>query len=202
MQRLIAFGDSFTYGHHLPDCVSSPSEYAWPKILGNLLGRTVINKSSPGSSNIEILFNVLEFKFQPSDLVIMGWTFVHRDLIYKKSLFGRFFNQNDHHRISLNDNNEISKKWQEVHNTHDRAIRSGLLIEHCDLYLTHLSVKHYHFFALDKFNTKPIWTHRPKTWINKTVIKYKDFALDDKHPGIESHKHAAKILYDLIDENK
>ena len=203
MQRLIAFGDSFTYGHHLPDCLEqcNPSKHAWPEVLGSQIKRLVINKSFPGSSNIEILFNVLNFKFEPDDLVIIGWTVIYRDLIYKKSLFGRIFNSQEHKKITLHDNDELSKKWADVHNSYDLAIRSGLHIEHCNLHLEQLKVNHYHFFALDIANKKPIWTHKPKTWIDKTIIKYKDFALDNSHPGINSHKHAADKLYRIINKN-
>lgn len=200
MSRLIAFGDSFTFGHYLPDCDEQPSMLAWPQLLGDKLGLEVVNQSSPGASNNEILFTILNFKFQPTDLVVVGWTFVHRDLLYKKSFFGKLFNKDEHRRVSIHDNDDISKKWQEVHTDYDRRIRTGLLIEHADLYLRSLNLRHYHFFALDFFNLKPIWTHKPVTWINETIIKYKDFALDNKHPGIKTHSLAADTLYRIINE--
>ena len=54
MSRLITFGDSFTYGHGLVDCHvpeknwqgPNPSKFAWPQVLGDMLGIEVINKSS------------------------------------------------------------------------------------------------------------------------------------------------------------
>jgi hypothetical protein len=204
--RLITFGDSFTYGHNLEDCTAHdhqdkfPSKYAWPAVLGSLLDYEVINKSSPGSSNIEILSNILDFKFKSTDLVIVGWTLVHRDLIYKQSFFKKLFNRTDHFRVSVWNSDDISKKWCEVHNDYDRAVRSGLYIEHADLYLRSLNLCQYHFFALDIINKKPIWNHKPTTWINKSIISTKDTALDNMHPGKKSHNLAAKKLFNIINE--
>lgn len=206
LNRLITFGDSFTYGHNLEDCTlhncqdQFPSNHAWPAVLGSLLNYEVINKSSPGASNIEILSTILNFKFKPTDLVVIGWTLVHRDLIYKQSFLKKMFNRTDHFRVSIWNNDEVSKKWCEVHDDHDRAVRSGLYIEHADLYLKNLNLRQYHFFAIDMFNKKPVWNHKPSTWINRSIIPFKDTALDNMHPGKKSHSIAAKRLFNIINE--
>ena len=90
MSRLIAFGDSFTYGHGLADCHvpvknwagPNPSKFAWPQVLGDMLGLEVVNKAICGSSNVQILKEILNFEdFVSYDTVIVGWTFNMRDCI-------------------------------------------------------------------------------------------------------------------------
>ena len=83
MSRLITFGDSFTYGHHLVD----NNKQAWPAVLGTIMNLPVVNVAQPGSSNVEILAEILNFEFKDNDLVIIGWTFVERDIVFKKEFF-------------------------------------------------------------------------------------------------------------------
>ena len=46
MDRLVAFGCSYTYGHGLPDCIMAkgragkrPSKFAWPYLLAKKLDK-------------------------------------------------------------------------------------------------------------------------------------------------------------------
>jgi hypothetical protein len=95
--RLIAFGDSWTWGSELRDpSVQGPREdfdprddqwrqaHAWPAHLGNLLARdSVINLGRPACSNDTILRTLTEWLAtsghlqghgNPKDLVVIGWT--------------------------------------------------------------------------------------------------------------------------------
>jgi hypothetical protein len=91
MPRLIAFGCSFTYGQGLPECAignndskvsNTPSELAWPAALGKLLKIETINKGIPGASNLEILYQILNFEFKNNDIVVIMWTLPVRDLYF------------------------------------------------------------------------------------------------------------------------
>jgi hypothetical protein len=69
MKRLLAVGDSFTYGDELPS-----QALAWPQLLGDRLGYVVDNRGQSGSSNPSIVRRTLNYLAQdPADLVIIGW---------------------------------------------------------------------------------------------------------------------------------
>lgn len=89
--RLITFGDSFTFGHGLADCYISPihpgrhpSKIGWVnKLAAKLNINEIYNYSSPGASNRLIthrIFNIDEFT--EKDLVICQFTFYERDFYY------------------------------------------------------------------------------------------------------------------------
>jgi len=194
MTRLIAFGDSYTYGHYLPN----PDEQAWPACLGKLLGCTVVNKAQPGASNIEILTEVLNFEFEPTDVIVIGWTFIERDLIYKKSFIRKLFKRQEHTPVSAWIDHDESKQWLLVHNDYDLAVRSGLYIHHAELYLNSLNLKHYQFFAQPLSNKMPEWIHKP-TCLDETFEFVRvDVAEDNKHPGIKSHYLTANELFKYV----
>ena len=87
MSRLIAFGDSFTYGQGLDGtgiAHAEPHPDAWPEQMRSLLGvDTVINLSKPGASNKQIWFTILSFDFEPTDIVVICWTCYNRTMLIK-----------------------------------------------------------------------------------------------------------------------
>lgn len=70
MKKLLAVGDSFTYGDELAN-----PEQAWPFQLGKQLGYAVNNLGQSGCSNTSILRRtVQELAVNSYDLVVVGWT--------------------------------------------------------------------------------------------------------------------------------
>ncbi len=92
MSRLVTFGCSFTYGHGLPDCrydgdseeyndpkqVESPSKYAWPQVAADTLGVECVNMAKPGIGNKHILYRIVNFDFEPTDIVVVMWSYFDR----------------------------------------------------------------------------------------------------------------------------
>jgi len=79
MSRLIAFGDSFTFGNDLSDWDNhTPSRSTWPALLAEHLNLDYKCLAEPGSSNSSISRQVLSFEFQPDDFVILNWTWINR----------------------------------------------------------------------------------------------------------------------------
>lgn len=82
--KLLTVGDSFTYGEELADSGkyqitdgtgAKPSEFAWPSILGKLIGHTVTNLGLPASSNDRIFRIALDNSIKEKyDIVICGWS--------------------------------------------------------------------------------------------------------------------------------
>jgi hypothetical protein len=219
MGRLITFGDSFTYGHGLEDCHipakkvflgskeqdapgPSPSKYAWPQLLGDLLGLEVINKSVPGNSNLQVLRDILSFDgFEPLDLVIVGWSFKERDTIFNKNLLG----QESETRISpWHKSTKILKQYLNVHNGHDMAVRMGLHIHHAECYLKTCGVEQLHFCAFHHawYNDLAVFIRQPDYFTEEPILIHTDKALDGSHPGPVTHIRGAKKLYDILTATK
>ena len=88
--RLIAFGDSFTYGHGLKDCYEAggapgpiASRFSYPQILANLEKRKCINYSYPGQSNKQMAKKAVDFEYEKDDWVIFMWTFFDRHCVFE-----------------------------------------------------------------------------------------------------------------------
>ena len=85
--RIIAFGCSQTYGHCLEDAyvvdntkwdkvtvAEQPSKLAYPQLLGDYFNCEVHNLSYPGASNRNMWYEIINFNFEPTDIVICTWT--------------------------------------------------------------------------------------------------------------------------------
>ena len=201
MSRLIAFGDSFTFGQYLEDPTGCKQErLAWPKILGDMLGYNVVNTALPGHSNIEILRAILNFDFQHDDLVIVSWTYALRDYIFRKNILGidTSVQVNAWHKDT-----KFIEKWAEVHNDYDLSIRAGLYMHHAECFLKTKNINQKHFCAFWGFwEVMPNFTVTPKTFINENILLVVDKALDNSHPGPVSHYQAAERLYKILNETK
>lgn len=200
-KRLITFGCSFTYGLALED----PSSQAWPAVLGKLTNRTVINNGASGSSNLEILSRILNFNFQKDDLVVIGWTYCNRDVIFNKN--------GEHKKITAWMEGDDFKKWLELHSEYDIEFRSGIYIHHAETYLDNLKIKNCGFWAvpsagnrIDRFLTNlfnnatrmPVFVK--KNTLHTGIMNLVDFASNNSHPGPIAHKNAAEKLFKIINE--
>jgi hypothetical protein len=195
MSRLVTFGCSFTFGSEL----EYPNTESWPAVLGNLTNRTVVNNGNPGSSNLEILSSILSYKFRLDDLVVIGWTYCDRDIIFNKITANK--------KINHWQDKDLFEKWAEIHSNHDSNIRSSMYIHHASLYLNSLNLKNYSFWApptpgLHRF-IDTILGNRPKgigkNILYTNILNTEDLATDQSHPGPVAHKIAAEKLYRIID---
>jgi len=66
--RLLAVGDSFTYGEEL-----SNLNNAWPYLLGNKLGYEITNLAKPGSGNTRMIRHAVE-QINNYDLIVIAWS--------------------------------------------------------------------------------------------------------------------------------
>jgi hypothetical protein len=210
MSRLVAFGCSYTWGQGLEDCPigsSTPSMFAWPTILANTLNLEVVNKGAAGSSNLEILLRILNGDFKQTDIVIVLWTWSHRDLIFTTDYIT---NSWKYKKISntcfkritpwLDENTGSTdfKEFLKIHSAHDLAIKSCLHIHHAIMYLDSLGIKHYHFI-IENLVT-PDFIKLNANHINFDFSNPIDFANDNLHPGIESQNQIAKQIHDSINQ--
>ena len=224
MSRLIAFGCSHTYGHGLPDCFipphrpgTDPSKLSWPYPLGELLNSTEtitsVKTCLPGASNIEILYKVINFNFQPDDVIVVMWSHTFRDTIFDCNDILLYEDKNYSRRIGTTVGpwlkEELSENWAKVHSTFDCIMRSWINIQHADLFLKSKGLECYHYLIEDKFmnqfkniplieNVKKI-TIRNNFW---DLLSSKEKSLDGIHGGVEFNKCVAQVMYNDIIELK
>lgn len=217
MQRLIAFGCSNTYGEGLEDRITTKfdslkepaSEFAWPKVLGNLLGlRTVINCAEPGSSNKHIWNRAINFDYQSDDIVFVHWTFLDRDCVFEK-----------HNKIGpwqsiSKDRNKKQEKlianyyYKYFYSQKDRLLDLCIRADHLDRYLQEKDIRHYNLLTIGNSYggdsqgsldmNFPNWS---KTRFLKTSFVNTprlDEALDGDHAGIKTHASVAQHIYKEI----
>ena len=79
--KLLAAGDSFTNGMELSDPKS-----AWPYLLADKLGGSVVNLGYDGSSNSRITQSIVNAKVKDYDLVVVAWS--HFDRLTMADEFG------------------------------------------------------------------------------------------------------------------
>jgi hypothetical protein len=204
MQRLIAFGASNTYGQGLEDCHvppcdpgPSPSKFAWPSILSQQMGLECKNMSDPGASNAHIIEELLKFKFEPDDIIVVMWTDPYRDILHK----------NEKETITLahwqQDPSINIKEWVLLHNDYDMSLRSWKTIHHAYVYLKLLGNQFYMLTdnkGTEFISTKPAWASEiefPNIYMSD-IRKTYPVALDGRHPGFEAHAMLANLIYQNI----
>ena len=213
MPRIIAFGCSNTYGEglekritHAYDSLKEPaSKYAWPQILGNLLGiGNVVNRAEPGSSNKHIWERVMSFEYQKDDIVIIHWTFIDRDCFFGlHQKIGPW--QTRGPRLWL-ETKAAKLYYRYFYSETDRTIDLYSRADHVDRYLKSKNIKCYHMktpgssmggdnLEISEDTNIPSWCSAE--FLNSSFEKTPrlDDALDGDHAGRDTHKSFAKLVY-------
>jgi hypothetical protein len=197
MNRLIAFGCSYTYGHGLEDCVkhdlspgSTPSQLAWPKLLADKLNLECLNEGIPGASNKQIWHKIMNYDFDPTDMIFILWSSNQRHCVINEDLTIE--------SIGHWSNSKISKAYfKYLHNDIDQSIDTNLRISHCNYYLNDKGIKHYNILfkkqQIENFNNTKILD------VDFRDLKHKmPRAVDKLHPGKKAHETFANNIYKEI----
>lgn len=198
MDRLITFGCSYTFGHSLDDCYLGngkpgpvASKLAWPEQLASQMNLRCVNLGQSGSSNLEILNEVLNYSFQPNDFVIVQWSFKDRDTVFHPTK-GCI-------QIGPWEEYENLREWTKVHTAYDLKIRSKMYIHHAYLHLKSLNVK-FKFLTIESIDYGPQWFKD----VEFLQTSFKDIqekfpkALDNYHPGKECHTFVANSIFNEL----
>jgi len=218
--RLVAFGCSHTFGQALPDVWGGydedskfefehgPSKYAWPQILANKLDIECINNGILGASNKEIWYRILDFKVHKDDIIVILWSFFDRGCIIKgKHIITQFGSWNIVTR--KNSTNVVDKAFfKYIHNHYDMILDFYLranhvqnvlqdkvkLIKHCSSIKLYANISDHINWNKIKFSNMHMK--------DITELDKHPRALDNSHPGLETHKEFATAIYNEIkDEN-
>lgn len=210
MKRIIAFGCSNTYGQGLEDCIDeqkihagpSPSEFAWPAIIGKELDIPVVNTSRPGNSNYHLLHNIINFDWQEGDVAVILFTY-----------FGRYTIFYDHRKpinitpgMLVTGEHIMANEFYNVFNNHHLYKMDAEYLDHIFYFLNYNKIDYQTRFpnlgAHSYYrNTSKIvdakW-HQPifKDYWDTAGV---DYALDvGQHAGPKSHENFANNIIDSI----
>jgi len=183
--RLVTFGCSLTYGQFL----DNRDTQSWPAQLGRMLNLPVVNLGWHGSSNKEILYEILNFDFQSEDVCVILWTNIYRWII---------FNEEENNRLGAWQNTKQAQAFVEhFWNEYDMELDLFERANHANRIIP----KSYHLVS-NNISLKNI----PK-WNTVNFLSDIDFhnirkqytpASDGKHPGKEAYTELAKKLYNAI----
>jgi len=198
-KRLLVFGSSDTYGAHLPDCNPNtqleikPSAYAWPNILGKKMSMPVHNMALPGASNREILLSILTSKIVETDLILVCWTLVNRTYILREDT--------SLDRIYPNLKTKPAELYYRLYDINNLVYNTMLDISHANLFFLNKKCDIYNFYT-DPFihiKTNSIILDPSLIYLNKLKLTV-DRAMDNLHPGLQSHINIANYVYGVLNE--
>lgn len=227
MSRIIAFGCSHTYGMGLGDSfieddllkpAISPSKFAWPALLAEKLGYECVNRSIPGGSNLEILYDILDYKFQEGDKVVVGWTTPLRDIVVYpegKVRIASFLVDGKFDQTQLNEIvpnlfpgtepakvQETNTRYFQVHSDADMARRSWLHQYTAGSYLKSKNIDFYFASAWSWNKAK----FDIESFINTDNFLHKlhndgnlDYASDGMHMGPKAQAIFADEVFNSVD---
>ena len=191
MERLVFFGDSNTYGWGLDLAWDKeylgPNPNGWAALLCNRRGLPGENYSTPGASNLEILWRLRMSELQPSDHVVVQWSFWTRDCILDNAI------------TQIRAESHGSHDYFKVHCDIDMQRRSALSIEHGHLLLTNRRIPHT-FLMNDPADAIDCGVaHLIAGYYNSV---YTDWAEDGIHAGYQSNVDWACQVDKLIEISK
>ena len=111
------------------ELVSRLSSLGWANVLCTIRNATGRNLSKPGSSNLEIMWTMLNAKIDPDEKIIVQWSFWNRDCILNNEVIQIRPN------IIQHDEKKYSENYYRVHTNIDMQRRNWLIINHALLWL-------------------------------------------------------------------
>ena len=185
-KRLLHFGASLTSGQGL-----NSIEDAYPYKLGQLTNIESINNGIPGASNLQVLHDILNYKFVHGDVAIIMWAPCNRDTLFEN---GKLV------QIGAWQESEIAKNWILTHSDSDLTVRTWYHIHQATLYLESINVPYYNFAGY----SRPLLKYKPDyiniELIDSNMSEYRErteYAIDG-HPGPDAHTLLAHRMLDII----
>lgn len=211
-KRLIAFGDSNTWGQGLPDLKTNnyigdgPSKYAWPLLVANRLNLECINNSECGTGPKSHAYRISEFDFKNDDIVCILWSYSGRYSIitdeYEVHIHPSFTVNSDivWYKPFPVDYKTIHKLFYTYfHHDKDAVFRYLTYVSYVEKLLNDKNISTYHMFLNTKIKKVVKKNIKINNLLNsswETILK--DKSLDGIHPGIQSHKFLAQRFISSI----
>lgn len=193
--KLVTFGCSLTVGLGLDDVGLNPkvcSIYSWPSNLSKFLKCDLDNRGISGASNKEIQWNILNYNFNSTDIVVILWSHKDRWCLHSKEI----------QQVNIWNNNKASKMFfKHLHTDEDMSIDMHTRIQFVKMFLDKQNIKNFHAYADTKYKRHYNWFDVDTLKVNMGQIRgtYPK-AKFDNHPGIEAHSVFATKVYNEIKE--
>lgn len=219
MSRLIAFGCSLTQGQALEEDIAY-SKLAWPFRLAEKMQLECVNQGENGASAKKIWYNILNFKYEPDDTVVVLWTHMDRWCIINKNAANQkeykdwdiYPDIKEKYRLNTGyygrrmlpnfpPEDKLMHMWYEnFHDEYDMDLQYYLHVAHANTWLKDRVKNIYNLKAseLDRY----AWFNEVeflKTSINK-IRQQHPKALDNHHPGQQAMEHFANDIYTEINQ--
>ena len=224
--RIWAFGCSETFGHGLEDCYvkkdgfyapgKEPSKFAYPQLIGDTVGKEVINLSRPGASNKHILQQIKlnQSEINKDDIVIIHWTYIERHAVFVNDERDNLNITPHWPDIMPTDTEKIAKQYYKyIHSDSDAIIVVRWYMNYAHLTLKAQGVKSIHCPPLmNTHNNKSLINM--KSWHDYDFVKDPNFesdisfvskmlrhddiqidsAVDGRHSGPKTHRAFADLI--------
>lgn len=209
-KRIVAFGDSQTYGYFLikdnKGYGLGPSSKAWPHLIGNAYNIDVVNNGVCGASNKEIWLEAINFEYNEDDLVCVLWSFFDRDFFPTGELRDSIIGFKGHYKGTQLIPNHIDTQknkiyYKELHTDYNSLMSFGLYKTHLAYYLNSLGIPYvFKNLALPRIPVSSFeWDKVQCDSINYILD---DYAFDNVHYGPKSHSIVAeKFIEDINEKN-
>lgn len=196
-KRIVAFGCSCTVGEWLPGWIAPTlennwqitlSDDAWPFVLARKMSISQVdNLAWGGLGNHEIMRRIINTDLNKDDLVVIAWTYAGREILFK-----------DKNIITQTMWDSNAYKFYELHDLIDLEIRSMEYIHHTQMYLERNGIQ-YVMAQIEPWYTKSThWTKYNRD--DFAFYQFIDKAADNSHPGLESHKRIAELMYEKVNK--
>ena len=214
MNRLLAFGCSYTYGTALKDCWHpkyksgpEPSKLAWPSVLAESLGRECVNLSMPGASNKFIWYKIMNTEYKENDIIVVCWSHSNRHAVlhkdYPTTNTKKYILTVDDLITDMigpwTDTVQAKMYYTHLHSDIDDQYMNSLYIDHAYRRLDKMGIRHYHYCCSEKYidicDFSEAKLNLPSI---ANITNNNDKGLDNAHPGPRSHKIFAKQVYRKI----
>jgi len=189
MGKIVAFGDSNTYGYGL----SNRELQAWPARVGEYLKMEHINYGIPGASNKEILWQIKEVEstLNQDDLIFIMWTWPHRSCVIREDHIQQL-NLGTSELYYKHFENEANSFWE-----------SRLYVEHANLLLDNFKL--YNLFY-DKVIRVILSNSTRGTNIDNVMysrgVTREELGNDNLHLGEKPHDEFARMLSSKVAPKK
>ena len=201
--KLLAVGDSFTYGEELSDLNN-----AWPYLLGNKLGYTVDNFAKPGSGNARMIRHAVE-QINNYDLIIIAWSHFARTELADENGFYDIWPGCDvfPHKEFSSWRSEVINYYSKHHN--DQYLYNQYLIN-IILIQQYLKFNNKKYIMLDTFDNNNYRKNNPVVnqidstyyvgWPTETMMEwtYKTPQGSNGHFLEQGHEQVADKIYEHI----
>ena len=150
--------------------------------MANFLNRKCINASTWGSGNGEIWHRIINFNFEPDDLIVVQWTYPDRDCIIRQDGVVEQL-------ATWHDQDYVKRFLALTHDTYDKAILANTYIHHANMLVPNM----YNFSTdIRTLSPTPSWQNTKILFDMNSIYVNSNKAIDGEHGDTQFHEDLAQ----------